>query len=154
VAIEPPKRKTGRPRNDGAGGDAAAMGNRIRLRRTQLGLSQKTLGKALDVSFQQIQKYERGTSRVGTHKLAALCRALDVPVEYFLGATGPDAAAAARGLAEEPEPFEAAPADPKLRRETLELVRLWARLADPKLRRRILDLIRTIVAAEGRSDRD
>src|SRR3954471_17586644 len=71
-------------RNTGASQAANEhIGERIRLRRTLLGLSQSELGKALGLSFQQLQKYERGASAIGAGQLREVARALDVPVSFF-----------------------------------------------------------------------
>ena len=59
------------------------VGRRVRMRRAFLGMSQTTLGEAIGLTFQQVQKYERGTNRIGSSRLFDLCRALDVPVEFF-----------------------------------------------------------------------
>ncbi|MFP6756792.1 MAG: helix-turn-helix transcriptional regulator, partial [Alphaproteobacteria bacterium] len=59
------------------------VGSRIRLRRTLLGMSQEKLGKAIGLTFQQVQKYERGTNRVGSSRLFQLAKILDVPVSFF-----------------------------------------------------------------------
>ncbi|EHH67879.1 helix-turn-helix domain-containing protein [Gluconobacter morbifer] len=78
----------GRPRTEPRSPAAAGpvdvhVGNRIRLRRTLLGLSQEKLGEALGLTFQQVQKYERGTNRVGASRLYDLARVLDVPIGFF-----------------------------------------------------------------------
>ena len=59
------------------------VGARLRVRRTLLGMSQTTLGDAIGVAFQQMQKYERGTNRISSSRLYALARVLDVPLQYF-----------------------------------------------------------------------
>src|SRR5246127_5649896 len=59
------------------------VGSRVRLRRTLLGMSQEKLGEAIGLTFQQVQKYERGANRIGASRLFDLSRVLDVPVEYF-----------------------------------------------------------------------
>ena len=69
------------------------VGSRMRLRRTMLGLSQEKLGEAIGLTFQQVQKYERGANRIGASRLFDLARVLDVPVSFFFDDM-PDAAAA------------------------------------------------------------
>lgn len=72
------------------------IGGRIRMRRLQLGISQEKLGEALGLTFQQVQKYEKGTNRVGGSRMAQLARILDVEIGFFyLGAPGHDAATGA-----------------------------------------------------------
>ncbi len=96
------------------------VGVRVRLRRNLLGMSQTALGKAVGITFQQIQKYERGVNRIGASRLFNLSRALDVPVSFFFEDLSPAAAGGgrrqARGLSEAP----AAVLEPDLlsRRET------------------------------------
>ena len=102
------------------------VGSRVRLRRTLLGLSQEKLGEAIGLTFQQVQKYERGANRIGASRLFDLSRVLDVPIGYFFEDMSDEVAARSprliRGLAETPEPYEP---DPMAKRETLELVRAY-----------------------------
>jgi transcriptional regulator with XRE-family HTH domain len=116
------------------------VGARVRLRRTMLGMSQEKLGEALGLTFQQVQKYERGANRVGASRLWEMSRVLDVPVSYFFeeldgepGTTG--------GAAAEPE------LDPMTKRETLELVRAYYKISDPAVRRRIFELTKALARA-------
>ncbi|MBB2202153.1 helix-turn-helix domain-containing protein [Gluconacetobacter tumulisoli] len=133
------------------------VGSRIRLRRTLMGLSQERLGDALGLTFQQVQKYERGTNRVSASRLFELSGVLDVPVSFFFD--GLDSPAGARtigmpmpGFAQAQEAFGGAatsglPASEMAlfsRRETIELVRTYYRIDDQAVRRRVLDLIRTM----------
>src|SRR5690349_1377754 len=94
------------------------VGTRIRLRRTLLGLSQEKLGEAIGLTFQQVQKYERGANRVGSSRLFDLSRVLDVPVSFFFDDTDPVRAPATGGFAEPAE--EAFESDPLRKRETVE----------------------------------
>jgi transcriptional regulator with XRE-family HTH domain len=130
------------------------VGGRIRLRRTLLGMSQERLGEALGLTFQQVQKYERGTNRVSASRLFDLARVLDVPISFFyddmpeaIGGVGPSGPRAASGFADAQDAFGH---DEALhRRETLELVRAYYRIADPALRRRLFDLIKTMGPSEA-----
>lgn len=123
------------------------VGGRMRLRRTLLGLSQEKLGEMIGLTFQQVQKYERGTNRVSCSRLFDLARALDVPVSYFFD----DMTDEVKGLSpvtmvKEPpsrEPSASDP-DPMLRRETLELVRNYYSITDPDVRRRIYELAKAL----------
>ncbi len=125
------------------------VGGRIRLRRTLLGMSQERLGDALGLTFQQVQKYERGTNRVGASRLWDLSRVLDVPVSFFYEDMGDNVAELSprliSGLAEEPA---AAEADPLTKRETLELVRAYYRIQDSTIRRRVFDLAKALASAQ------
>jgi transcriptional regulator with XRE-family HTH domain len=127
------------------------VGARVRLRRTLLGMSQEKLGEALGLTFQQVQKYERGANRVGASRLFDLARVLDVPVSFFFDDMTSEVEQLSprliSGLAEEPASFEA---DPMTKRETLELVRAYYRITDPQVRKRVLDLAKALgAAAEG-----
>ena len=129
------------------------VGSRVRLRRTLLGMSQEKLGEALGLTFQQIQKYERGVNRIGASRLFDLARVLDVPIGFFfddmspeLG--GPAAGRARAGLAGFAEAQEGFDDDTLHRRETLELVRAYYRITDPSVRKRVFDLIKTLAPTE------
>jgi transcriptional regulator with XRE-family HTH domain len=125
------------------------VGSRVRLRRTLLGLSQEKLGEAVGLTFQQIQKYERGANRIGASRLFEFSRILDVPVSFFFDdmserVAGADGAAA--GMADQPQaPLEP---DPLTRRETLELVRAYYRISDPQIRKRLFELTKSLGAIE------
>ncbi|TCZ63996.1 helix-turn-helix domain-containing protein [Roseicella aquatilis] len=129
------------------------VGGRVRLRRTLLGMSQEKLGDALGLTFQQIQKYERGVNRIGASRLFDLSRVLDVPIGFFfddmpdaLGGTGGTGTARRiYGLAEQQEGFD----DETLhRRETLELVRAYYRINDAAVRKRVFELIKSLTPAD------
>ncbi len=123
------------------------VGSRIRLRRTLLGMSQEKLGKAISLTFQQVQKYERGTNRVGSSRLYQLAKVLSVPISFFFDDMPPEVSGRAPGLAEAAEPFD----DSLLtKRETLELVRGYHRITEPTVRRRVFDLVKSL-AAQARS---
>ncbi len=106
-------------------------------------MSQEKLGDAIGLTFQQVQKYERGANRIGASRLFDLSRVLDVPVSFFFEefAEG-DRAGGAREPAA--DGFEA---NPMLKRETLELVRAYLRIADPQIKRRLFDLTKALAAA-------
>ncbi|HET7594600.1 MAG TPA: helix-turn-helix domain-containing protein [Stellaceae bacterium] len=126
------------------------VGTRVRLRRTLLGMSQEKLGDALGLTFQQVQKYERGANRIGASRLYDLSRVLDVPVSFFfddIKAETVEAAHAEPGLRESTDGgYEP---DPMMRRETLELVRAYYRIPDTQIRRRLFDLTKAIANACG-----
>jgi transcriptional regulator with XRE-family HTH domain len=117
------------------------VGARVRLRRTMLGMSQEKLGEALGLTFQQVQKYERGANRVGASRLWEMSRVLEVPVSYFFEAL--DGASS-----EAPEGGELDP-NPMTKRETLELVRAYYKISDPAVRRRIFDLTKALARASA-----
>ncbi len=128
------------------------VGSRIRLRRTLMGMSQERLGEALGLTFQQVQKYERGVNRVGASRLYDLSRVLDVPISFFFddmpdssgnGASPSNIA----GFAERAE-FGGPGDDPLAKRETLELVRAYYRITDPSVRKRVFELIKSMGPGE------
>lgn len=115
------------------------VGGRVRLRRMLLGMSQEKLGEHLGLTFQQIQKYEKGINRIGASRLFDLSQVLGVPVQFFyeeLALGGGDAA----GFAE--RPAESYAAEFLGSREGLELNKAFARISDPRVRRSIVDLVR------------
>ncbi|HEY1504927.1 MAG TPA: helix-turn-helix transcriptional regulator [Stellaceae bacterium] len=120
------------------------VGSRVRLRRTLLGMSQEKLGDALGLTFQQVQKYERGANRVGASRLYDLSRVLDVPVSYFFEEFA-DATPSPTGVSEAAgDPYQV---NPMMKRETLELVRAYLRIADPQIKRRVFELTKALASA-------
>ena len=121
------------------------------MRRTILGITQEKLGEAAGVSFQQIQKYERGVNRVGGSRLYDFSQILDCPVQYFYDEMGNDVKAQSpmlrAGLEIIPDIEQAM--DPMAKRETLELVRAYYRITDPAIRKGALDMIRTLGKVEN-----
>jgi len=120
------------------------VGGRIRLRRNMLGMSQEKLGEHLGITFQQIQKYEKGTNRVGASRLQAISSILEAPVAYFF-----DGAPGGRpedGFAEDNQTDYVV--DFLSSSEGLVLNRAFARITDPKVRRKIIDLVRTLADDE------
>ncbi len=121
------------------------VGSRIRLRRQLLNMSQEKLGEELGVTFQQVQKYERGTNRVGAGRLFILARVLDVPVSFFYD--GVSEAMAVPGFSEgDQTPI----VDDFIQSaDGVALAQAFARITEPKVRRRILELVRTLAAEEA-----
>ena len=128
------------------------VGARVRLRRTLLGMSQEKLGEAIGLTFQQVQKYERGANRIGCSRLYDLSRVLDVPVSYFFedmpSAVAASSPAQMRGMAESKASYEP---DPMAKRETLELVRAYYKIADPQVRKRLFEMTKALGQAYGES---
>jgi transcriptional regulator with XRE-family HTH domain len=127
------------------------VGGRVRLRRTILGMSQERLGEALGLTFQQVQKYERGSNRIGASRLYDLSRVLDVPISFFYEDMDPEVAGQSprlrAGLTQAPpEPYRES--DPMARRETLELVRAYYKVRDSQVRKRILELCKAMARAD------
>lgn len=125
------------------------VGARLRQRRTLIGMSQEKLGEAVGLTFQQIQKYERGANRIGASRLFELSQILDVPVSYFFEDMSSEVKkAAVNGQRTLPETSETGESDPLMRRETLELVRAYYRIEDPKVRKRLFELAKAIANGE------
>ncbi|MGQ3671308.1 helix-turn-helix domain-containing protein [Xanthobacter sp. TB0136] len=117
------------------------VGSRVRMRRMMVGMSQEKLGESLGITFQQIQKYEKGTNRIGASRLQQISIVLGVPVAFFFeGApiVGPEV----EGVEEAASP--AYVSDFLATSEGLTLTRNFMRIPDPKVRRRIVDLVMSI----------
>ncbi|MGB0843378.1 MAG: helix-turn-helix domain-containing protein [Alphaproteobacteria bacterium] len=126
------------------------VGNKIRQQRTLLGFSQGRLGAAVGLTFQQVQKYERGANRVGASRLYEISRVLKVPVAYFFDGLEKDSQYERMfetsenglvGMAEQQQPFEH---DPFSQRETLELVRAYYSIEEPAIRRKLFELAKSM----------
>jgi len=121
------------------------VGKRLRMRRTILGLSQEAIGNAIGVTFQQIQKYERGINRMGSSRLYDFAKLLGVPESYFF--EGYDAESGVSlpypaGMAEDASSdFEH---DKLTSRETLEMMRAYYRISDPQVRKRVFELVKSL----------
>ena len=142
-------RRRGRPAapRAGSGPIDIHVGSRVRLRRTLLGMSQEKLGEAIGLTFQQIQKYERGANRISASRLFDLSRVLDVPISFFFDDMPESAdavarhACAANATVHEP--------DPLAKRETLEMMRAYGLISDPTIRKRLLDLTRSMAGTSS-----
>jgi transcriptional regulator with XRE-family HTH domain len=125
------------------------VGSRVRMRRMMLGMSQEKLGDALGLTFQQVQKYEKGTNRIGASRLQQISQILQVPVAFFfegapviVGEFAP-----ATGMQEAPSP--AYVSDFLATSDGLSLTKAFMRIKDAKLRRRIVDLVQQIAGEDA-----
>jgi len=124
------------------------VGSRVRMRRMMLGMSQEKLGDALALTFQQVQKYEKGTNRIGASRLQQISQILQVPVAFFFeGAPILPEGAVPVGLQEAPSP--AYVSDFLATSDGLSLTKAFMRIPDPKLRRRIVDLVQQIAGGDA-----
>src|SRR5579863_7591603 len=149
MAISRLTRRPSRQKSDKPNPIDVQVGSRVRLRRNMLGLSQEKLGTAIGLTFQQVQKYERGANRIGASRLHELSRVLDVPVSFFFDDVDPVRAPAIPGGFAEP-PAEGFESDPLRRRETIELVDAYFTIDDPAVRRRLFDLDKALAAGAER----
>ena len=117
------------------------VGSRVRMRRMMLSMSQEKLGDALGLTFQQVQKYEKGTNRIGASRLQQISHILQVPVSFFFEGA-PALYPHADGMKEAPSP--AYVSDFLATSEGLALTKAFTRIKEPKLRRRIVDLVQAI----------
>ena len=149
MAMQLPPRRPGRQKGDKPNPIDVHVGTRVRLRRNMLGLSQEKLGEAIGLTFQQVQKYERGANRIGASRLHDLSRVLDVPVSFFFDDMDPVRAPAIPAGFAEP-PAEAFDSDPLRKRETVELVSAYYRIEDAVVRRRLFDLAKALASGADR----
>jgi transcriptional regulator with XRE-family HTH domain len=148
-----PRRKANRGRTEDGDPNPVDIhvGSRVRLRRTLLGMSQEKLGEAIGLTFQQVQKYERGANRIGASRLFDLSQVLDVPVSFFYDdmpvelahPTPAEYASRLGGLAEEPTGFDS---DLLSRRETIDLIRAYFAIPDTQVRKRVYELAKALAA--------
>jgi len=126
------------------------VGSRMRQRRTLLGMSQEKLGTAVGLTFQQIQKYERGSNRIGSSRLFEFAKVLDVPVSYFFDEMSSSALSGGTGRGRKASDDTSAPlgeVDPLIKRETLELVRAYYKIRAGRVRKRIFEMVKAMGAA-------
>jgi len=120
------------------------VGARVRMRRMMLSMSQEKLGDALGLTFQQVQKYEKGANRIGASRLQQISNILQVPVAFFFEGAPNAPGHVPDGLSEAPSP--AYVADFLATSDGLALTKAFMRITDPKLRRRIVDLVEQMVS--------
>jgi transcriptional regulator with XRE-family HTH domain len=123
----------------------------MRQRRALLGMSQTALGDAVGLTFQQVQKYERGSNRISASRLVEFAKVLDVPVSYFFEELPAKAVTGqidrkGKSAREEGTPFEHE-RDPMIKRETLELVRAYYKIRGPRVRKRLFETVKALGAA-------
>ena len=121
------------------------VGSRVRMRRMMISMSQEKLGERLGITFQQVQKYEKGTNRIGASRLHQIANILSVPVAFFYDDMPGGEAAAGFGESGNPVYVSEFMSSP----EGLALAKAFMKVADPKLRRRIVDLVEAMVVASA-----
>jgi transcriptional regulator with XRE-family HTH domain len=122
------------------------VGSRVRMRRMMLGMSQEKLGDALSLTFQQVQKYEKGTNRIGASRLQQIAHFLQVPVSFFFEGAPDLPSGVTDGVNDAPSP--AYVSDFLATSDGLALTKAFMRIKDPKLRRRIVELVSQIAGED------
>jgi len=122
------------------------VGNRLRVRRGILGISQEKLGKLLGITFQQVQKYEKGVNRIGASRLFEISKFLKVSVDYFFDGFGKDDNLI--GLAEDNDNYTAE--DKKTSEETIQLLRAFHKISDSKTRQQAINLVKTLAETQDK----
>jgi transcriptional regulator with XRE-family HTH domain len=117
------------------------VGSRVRLRRLELGLSQEKLAEQLGITFQQVQKYERGTNRIGASRLHQIALVLQAPITYFFEGVSESTLPRSN----EASPLAQALSDPA----TVRLVRAFANIQDPQLKQKAIGIIEAIAETSG-----
>ena len=130
------------------------VGTQLKLRRTFLGISQERLGIMMDLTFQQVQKYEKGLNRISASRLYEISKILNVPISYFFDGLQknlkPKSIPYNRGLAEEKSSFDS---DPLKKKESIDLLRAYYNIKSPVLAKKIFDLIKTVSSLQdGEND--
>ena len=114
------------------------VGSRVRLRRTALGVTQERLAQALGVTFQQVQKYEKGANRIGAGRLQEIARVLDAPPSFFYEGAPEIVSTGVR------EPAHTSATSVMLPAESLQLIKAFMTIRDDRLRSSVLDLVRAL----------
>ena len=131
------------------------VGTRVKARRQALGLSQEKLGESLGVTFQQVQKYEKGTNRVSASRMQSLAETLGVPIGYFFDGAPVDAlpngAPALHGALADSVSQAPLEGDAVVSPEGARLNRAFVRIADPAVRKRLVDLVCAVADAQETS---
>ncbi len=157
------KKKSLRGRVDGAPNPIDIhVGNRVRMCRTLMGMSQERLGQALGLTFQQVQKYERGMNRIGASRLWDISQVLNTPISFFYEGISEDAEnLSPRHINENTSSTKSVQdvmltldTNPLNRKETLELVRAYYRIPDRNAAHRIFDLIKSLAPPEDDEQED
>ena len=145
IMAEKKKKSKAGKRADGPHPIDVHVGARVRLRRLMLGMSQDKLGEALGLTFQQVQKYEKGINRIGASRIFRLSEILAVPIQFFYDDFD-GAASEAPGMA------ESDPGDAFMEllssQEGVQLCRYFSEIRDPKVKKKVLELVRSIAENE------
>lgn len=128
------------------------VGAKVKSRRLILGLSQEDLATSIGLTFQQVQKYERGTNRISVSRLVEICRVLKAPVDYFFEGSFAVGKAGVRNLAlkgfSDTKQATLEP-DPLTQRDVLELVRAYSGIKNPQMKKQLLEMARALSQSSG-----
>jgi transcriptional regulator with XRE-family HTH domain len=119
------------------------VGNRVRIRRMLIGMSQERLGDLLGLTFQQVQKYEKGVNRIGAGRLYEVARILNVPVDFFYEGVSSANASGSNEQHDAPPVIEFVSSG-----EGLQLSLAFMKIKDTKVRKRVLDLVKSLAEEE------
>jgi transcriptional regulator with XRE-family HTH domain len=122
------------------------VGARVRMRRLLVSMSQERLGEALGITFQQIQKYEKGANRIGASRLQQIAKILGVPVEFFFDGAPSGDVGLVGGFGELPQPSFVS--DFMATSEGVQLTRAFVKIADAQVRRRLIDLVEVLASSQ------
>lgn len=120
------------------------VSRRLKMRRMILGLSQNDLGKAVDVSIQQVQKYEKATNRISSGKLFAFAKFLKVPINYFYDQNEGSSSTIGNALAEDQEAFGESETELVSEKEIMSLIKAFGEISNPQSRKKIIELVKTM----------
>ncbi len=143
-----------RPEDEGPHPVDTHVGAKVKSRRLMLGLSQEELAKSIGLTFQQVQKYERGTNRISVSRLIDIARALKTPLEYFTDgiatlAEGMRGKTAMRGVSDVKQAaFD--DVDTMTKKDVLELVRAYQRISTPALKKQLVEMAKALAATDGK----
>ena len=125
------------------------VGSRVRLRRTMIGMSQEKLSDHLGITFQQVQKYEKGTNRIGASRMQQISAALNVPISFFFEDAPGGNLAGATGMAETSSTTYVV--DFLSSQEGIQLNRHFVRIKNPAVRKMVVDMVRTLADEDEKS---
>ena len=137
-----------RPEDEGPHPVDTHVGAKVKSRRLMLGLSQEELAKSIGLTFQQVQKYERGTNRISVSRLIDIARALKTPLDYFTDGIA-TLAEGMRGVSDVKQAsFD--DVDTMTKKDVLELVRAYQRISTPALKKQLVEMAKAMAASDGK----
>lgn len=141
---------TARKTKESAGSRDKIFGMRLRQRRTFLGYSQQTLGDAVGMTFQQIQKYEHGTNKISAARLIDFSKVLNVPIAYFYAGLGDIGEKTPKGLIVSDTKQASLDEDPILKKESTQLLKFYYQIKDEQLRKTVQKLVRDMARQDAK----